>query len=58
MDQRLTYSVKETAKVLGIGRDAAYEGVKKGEIPSVKVGGRILVPRAAVDRLLGIVQPK
>jgi excisionase family DNA binding protein len=52
MDKRETYSVMEAAVVLGIGRDAAYQGVKTGDIPSVRVGARILVPKLALQRLL------
>lgn len=50
--ERQTYSVDEAAKLLGLGRNQAYEGVHRGEIPSVRVGKRILVPRVALDRLL------
>jgi excisionase family DNA binding protein len=51
-DERLTYSVPEAARLLGLGRNCGYDAVKRGDIPSVKIGGRILVPRAALDRLL------
>ena len=47
-----TLSVEETAKVLGIGRNSAYEGVRTGEIPSIRIGKRILVPRLALERIL------
>jgi excisionase family DNA binding protein len=50
--ERLTYTVNETAKMLGLGRTATYQGIEKGEIPSVMVGRRILVPRAALERFL------
>ncbi len=49
---RLTYSVEETAKILGLGRTATYQGIEKGEIPGIRIGKRILVPRAALERLL------
>ena len=49
---KLTMSVPEAAQRLGIGRNAAYQGVRRGEIPSIKVGGRILVPKRAFDELL------
>ena len=51
-DERRTISVNEAAKILGIGRSAAYEGVKSGQIPAIRVGGRWLVPLAALDRML------
>ena len=49
---RLTYSVEETANILGLGRTATYQGIEKGEIPGIRIGKRILVPRAALERLL------
>ena len=50
--ERQTYTVDEAAELLGIGRNGAYEGVKSGEIPSIRIGKRILVPKVALDRLL------
>jgi excisionase family DNA binding protein len=47
-----TYKIGEAAKLLGGGRNQAYEAAKRGEIPSIKIGARVLVPRAALDRLL------
>ena len=43
---------EEAARVLGIGRSLAYELVSRGELPSVRLGRRIVVPLAAVDALL------
>jgi len=45
-------SVEQAASYLGIGRGAAYEAARKGEIPSVRIGRRILVPVSALDRFL------
>jgi excisionase family DNA binding protein len=47
-------TVEEAAKVLRIGRSAAYEGVRVGQIPSLKVGRSIRVPKHQLERLLGI----
>ncbi|ESY20382.1 DNA-binding protein [Mesorhizobium sp. L2C085B000] len=49
---RQTVTIAEAAKVLGIGRNAGYEAAHRGEIPTIKIGKRILVPRAALDKLL------
>ena len=49
---RLTMSVEEAAIVLGISRTFAYEAVARGEIPCIRIGRRILVPRVALNRLL------
>ena len=50
--EKRTYSIPEVAKVLGIGRTAAYEAARTGEIPTIRIGKRILVPVAALERLL------
>jgi len=52
--ERLTWTVEETARKLGIGKNQAYEAVKKGQIPSIKIGKRLLVPAASFARLLGV----
>jgi excisionase family DNA binding protein len=49
---RRTYTVDETAALLGISRSSAYECVRRGEIPSVRFGRRIVVLRDVLDRLL------
>jgi excisionase family DNA binding protein len=51
-DERLTLSVEECAKRLGIGRNSAYEAVARGEIPVIRVGKRLLVPKVQLDKLL------
>ncbi len=50
--ERMTLTVDEAAKALGIGRGLAYEAVRRGEIPTVRIGRRLLVPRVALERLL------
>ena len=50
-DRRLTYTVTEVAELLGISRASAYNDVRSGEIPSVTLGSRIIVPRRAIDEL-------
>ena len=47
-------TVEQAGEVFGISRASAYEGVRTGEIPSIRIGRRILVPTAAVWRLLGL----
>jgi len=51
-NERLTLTVNEVARVLGISRGLAYSMVKTGEIPSVRFGKRVLIPRRALERLL------
>jgi excisionase family DNA binding protein len=50
--EKQTYSVVEAAAILGINRNGAYEGIKNGSIPSIRIGKRILVPKAAIERML------
>jgi len=48
----LTYSVPEVASMLRINRNTAYELVARGEIPSIRLGRRVLIIRAAFERWL------
>jgi excisionase family DNA binding protein len=45
-------SVATTSKVLGISKNATYAAIARGELPAVKVGHRILVPRVRLEALL------
>lgn len=49
----VTMTVDEAAVLLGISRGSAYEAVRQGQIPSIKLGRRVLVPRAKLAELLG-----
>jgi excisionase family DNA binding protein len=51
--ERLVLTVEEAATLLGISRAFAYEAVNSGTIPSIRIGRRILVPKAALNRLVG-----
>ena len=50
--ERLTYTVDEAAQLLGISRNSAYEAVRRGEIPTIRLGRRILVPRNRLEEVL------
>jgi excisionase family DNA binding protein len=54
---RRTYTLTEAAERLGISRGLAYEAASRGELPVCRIGRRILVPRAALARLLGESSP-
>ena len=45
-------SVDHAAEVLGIGRNSAYQAVRRGEIPAIRIGRRLVVPVDALERLL------
>ena len=48
-----TMTIPDTARLLGISRSAAYRAVARGEIPTIRIGRRLLVPTARLSRLLG-----
>lgn len=50
----LTLTVEQAAKVLGIGRSTAYELVHTGDIPSLRLGRRLVVPTATLAESLGV----
>jgi excisionase family DNA binding protein len=50
--QRLTMTVDEATVVLGISRATAYDAVSWGEIPCIRIGRRILIPKVALERLV------
>jgi len=51
--QRATLTLREAGHVLGLGNSSTYKAVCRGDIPSIRIGGRILIPRAGLERLLG-----
>jgi excisionase family DNA binding protein len=50
---RRTVKIDEAAAILGISRNGAYNAAKDGSLPTIRIGKRLLVPIAALDRLLG-----
>jgi excisionase family DNA binding protein len=50
--ERLTLTVEEAARSLGVSRAHAYELAARGEIPTLRLGRRILVPREALVRMM------
>jgi excisionase family DNA binding protein len=52
-ESTLTFSVEEAARLLGISPGLAYQLVHRGELTAIKLGRRILVPRHAVEALIG-----
>jgi excisionase family DNA binding protein len=48
-----TLSVAQAAEVLGIGRNAAFVAAKGGELPTLRLGRCVRVPRARLLAMLG-----
>jgi excisionase family DNA binding protein len=46
---RLAYSVEEAARILGLGRTMTWGLVRSGELPSVRVAGRVLIRRRQLE---------
>jgi len=51
-EESLVLSVAEAARALDLSRVTAYQLVREGAIPSVRLGRRLLVPRKALLALL------
>jgi hypothetical protein len=51
-EDKATVSVPSAGKILGIGRSGSYEAARKGEIPTIQIGKRKLVPTVALRRKL------
>ncbi len=49
---RLVWTVEEAARLLGISRAHAYELVARGELPHLRFGRRVVVPKLAIETLL------
>ena len=49
----LALTVEEAAKVLRIGRSSAYEAARRGELPTIRLGRMIRVPRHRLEAMLG-----
>ena len=50
---KATITIEQTAEVLGLGRTAAYEAARRGELPTRRLGRRLLVPVPALLEWLG-----
>lgn len=51
-DEPEVLTVLEVAKLLRIGKNAAYTLVSKGSLSSIKVGGKIIVPKMSLVAFL------
>ena len=52
-EEQAVLTVEETARVLGLGRSGAYEAIRRGDLPSIRIGRRVLIPTAALRRSSG-----
>ncbi len=54
-EERLVWTVEEAGRLLGISRAHAYELVARGELPHLRQGRRVVVPKHAIESLLASV---
>jgi excisionase family DNA binding protein len=50
--QRRTLTVEEAGRILGLGRGAAYAAARRGELPTIRIGRKLIVPVDRLERLL------
>lgn len=55
MSEALTVSVPEAGRMLGIGRSTAFKLVKEGQIPAIRLGKKLRVPKATLEKMLQAV---
>jgi excisionase family DNA binding protein len=52
LDSCLTLTIAQAAKLLGISRNSAYQAARYGQLPVIKIGARLLIPRVALEEML------
>lgn len=50
--EKLTLNIAEASKALGISRGLAYQLAREGKIPVIRLGKRLVVPKAQLQRML------
>ncbi|MCA1399347.1 helix-turn-helix domain-containing protein [Bradyrhizobium sp. BRP56] len=48
----LVLTVPEAGKLLGLNRNRAYLAAARGELPTIRIGRLLRVPKAALERML------
>jgi hypothetical protein len=60
VDRRLVYDVPEAGAMLGLTRNGSYEAAKRGDLPTIKIGKLLKVPKIAFHKMLakaGAMEP-
>jgi hypothetical protein len=52
-DGRDAFSVEEAGKILGLSRASSFAAANRGDIPTIRIGKRLIVPRRGLEKLLG-----
>jgi len=56
-DESQTTTVPEAGRLLGLTRAGAYEAVRRKEIPAIRFGRLLRVPKRWLDQVLGAIPP-
>ena len=51
---RVVLTIPEAGAIVGLGRSASYVAARRGELPTLRFGGRLVVPTALLRRMLGL----
>ena len=55
---KLALSADEVAATLGVSRAKVYEAIQVGELPSIRLGRRVLVPARSLAQMFGVEEPQ
>jgi excisionase family DNA binding protein len=50
--QRETHGIPEAARIVGVSRNHMYQAVARGEVPSIRIGHRRVIPKAIIRKML------
>jgi excisionase family DNA binding protein len=53
--ERAVYTVPQAGELLGLSRNGSYEAAKRGDIPTIRIGRLLLVPKIPFHRMLGMI---
>jgi excisionase family DNA binding protein len=51
-DECLVYKVPQAGALIGLNRNASYDAARRGEIPTIRIGKLLRVPKAAFHEML------
>lgn len=51
-EERPVLTIEEVCPILGFSRSSAYLAAQRGDIPTIRIGRRVMVPTAALRRML------
>lgn len=52
LPERRAYNVPEAGAMIGLSKNGSYEAAKRGEIPTIRIGRQLKVPKKMWDRIV------